>query len=245
MAPSRPSDADSTLDPTNPLAHVHYSWLLSLLGREDAALAEAQRGQALAPSSRLVAGARAQTLYVAGRYDEAIDVCSDCLRVDQGYVFAVHVRGLCYLARSMRDEAVADLEQAASLSRRTPFYLAILGRCYGEFGMRAEALGLVAELSRQPPDTYVPPQAYVFIYAGPRRARAGAAVPGEGLRRRRVALQLPVAVHPRAVCAVSAPQATPGADATGALTAAPQSGRRPARNHEPRGRFPPILNMFK
>ena len=59
----------------------------------------------------------------------------------------------------MRDDAVADLEQAASLSRRAPFYLAILGRCYGEFGMRAEALGLVAELSRQPPDTYVPPQA--------------------------------------------------------------------------------------
>ncbi len=145
---------------------MHYSWLLSLLGRYDAALAEAQRGQALAPSSRLVAGARAQTLYVAGRYDEAIDICSDCLRADHGYVFAVHVRGLCYLAKSMRDDAVADLEQAASLSRRAPFYLAILGRCYGEFGMRAEALGLVAELSRQPPDTYVPPQAYVFIYAG-------------------------------------------------------------------------------
>ena len=71
------------LDPTNALAHVHYSWLLSLLGREDAALAEAQRGQSLAPSSRLVAGARAQTLYVAGRYDEAIEVCSDCLRFDQ------------------------------------------------------------------------------------------------------------------------------------------------------------------
>ena len=52
------------LDAANPLAHVHYSWLLMLLGREDAAFAEAQRGHALAPSSRLVAGARAQTMYV-------------------------------------------------------------------------------------------------------------------------------------------------------------------------------------
>ena len=52
--------------PANPLAHVHYSWLLMLLGREDAALAEAQRAHALAPSSRLVAGARAQTMYVGG-----------------------------------------------------------------------------------------------------------------------------------------------------------------------------------
>ena len=82
------------LDPANPLAHVHYSWLLMLLGREDAAFAEAQRGHALAPSSRLVAGARAQTMYIGGRYDEAIELCSECLRFDPSYVFAVHVRGL-------------------------------------------------------------------------------------------------------------------------------------------------------
>ena len=72
---------------------MHYSWLLMLLGREDAALAEAQRAHALAPSSRLVAGARAQTMYVGGRYDEAIALCSECLRFDPNYVFAVsHAR---------------------------------------------------------------------------------------------------------------------------------------------------------
>ena len=154
------------LDSANPLAHVHYSWLLIVLGREDAAFAEAERGHALAPSSRLVAGARAQTMYIGGRYDEAIELCSECLRFDPGYVFAIHVRGLCYLAKSMRDGAVRDLELAASLSQRAPFYLGILGRCYGEFGMREEALSLIAELSQLAPDTYVPPQCYVFIYAG-------------------------------------------------------------------------------
>ncbi len=154
------------LDPSNPLGHVHYSWLLMLLGREDAAFAEARRGQALAPSSRLVAGARAQTMYVGGQYDDAIELCSECLRFDPNYVFAVHVRGLSYLAKSMRDSAVADLQRAAALSRRAPFYLGLLGYCYGEFGMRDEALGLIDELGQLPPDTYVPPQCYVFIYAG-------------------------------------------------------------------------------
>jgi TolB-like protein len=161
------------LDPTNPLGHVHYSWLLMLLGREDAAVAEAERGHALAPSSRLVAGARAQTLYLGQRFDEAIELCSECLRFDPNYVFAMHVRGLCYLARSMREGAVADLEQAAALALRAPFYLGILGRCYGEFGMRAAALSLIAELDQHAPETYVPPQCYVFIYAGMgERARA-------------------------------------------------------------------------
>jgi TolB-like protein/Tfp pilus assembly protein PilF len=161
------------LDPTNPLGHVHYSWLLMLLGREDAAVAEAERGHALAPSSRLVAGACAQTLYLGRRYDEAIALCSECLLVDPTYVFAIHLRGLCYLAQSSQDGAVEDLERAAALAQRAPFYLGILGRCYGEFGMRAEALSLIDELDHHAPDTYVPPQCYVFIYAGlGERARA-------------------------------------------------------------------------
>jgi serine/threonine protein kinase len=155
-----------SLEPTNPLAHVYYSWLLSLLGREDAALSEAHAGHVLAPSSRLAAVGRAQTLYLALRYDEAIELCNASLRFDPDYVFATHLRGLCYLGKSMHPEAVADLEQTAALSRRAPFYLGLLGLCYGECGMRDQALSLVAELDRQALETYVPPQAYVFIYKG-------------------------------------------------------------------------------
>jgi TolB-like protein/tRNA A-37 threonylcarbamoyl transferase component Bud32/tetratricopeptide (TPR) repeat protein len=153
------------LDDTDALAHVHYSWLLILLGREDAALSEAQRAQALAPSSRLVAAARAQTLYIARRFDEAIAACTHCLAGDATYVFALHLRGLCYLA-SGQAAATADLEQAATASGRAPFYLALLGRCYGEFGMRERALALIEELNVRSRDAYIPPQCFVFIYAG-------------------------------------------------------------------------------
>ena len=153
------------LDDTDPLAHVHYSWLLILLGREDAALAEAQRAHALAPTSRLVAAARAQTLYNARRFDEAIAACAECLAGDPEYLWARHLRGLCYLA-SGRTAATADLEHAAAASGRAPFYLALLGRCYGQFGMRDQALALIAELEARSRDSYIPPQCFVFIYAG-------------------------------------------------------------------------------
>src|SRR5262245_5562409 len=103
------------LDPSNALFHVYYSWLLILLGREDAAFAEAEAGQVLAPSSRLVLGGRAQTLYLARRYAESVDLCSECLRGDPAYVFALHLRGMCFRAQSAHREALADLEQAASL----------------------------------------------------------------------------------------------------------------------------------
>ncbi len=154
------------LDAANPLTHVHYSWLLIMLGREDAALAEAQQAHTLAPSSRFVAGARAETLYLAGHYSDAIQMCNDCLRFDRDYVFAIHVRGLCHLARSMREEAVADLERTAALTNRAPFHLGLLGRCYGQYGLRDQALSLITELHALSPDTYVPPQCYVYIYAG-------------------------------------------------------------------------------
>jgi eukaryotic-like serine/threonine-protein kinase len=155
-----------TLDPAHPPAHIYYSWLLMLLGREDAAFSEARVGHALAPSSRLAAVGRAQTLYLARHYDEAIDLCAGCLRFDPNYVFATHLRGLCYLGKSMYREAVVDMERSATLSNRTPFYLGMLGLCYGESGMREQALGLVPELDSQARETYVPPQAYVFIYKG-------------------------------------------------------------------------------
>ena len=154
------------LDPKDALVHVYYSWLLMLLGRDQAAFVEAQAGQALAPSSRLVRTARAQTLYLARQYDNAIELCDDCLRSDAAYVFALHLRGLCALANARPADAIADLQQAATLTQRAPFYLGLLGLCYGKFGMRAEALQLVAELEQLASRTYVPSQCYVYIYAG-------------------------------------------------------------------------------
>jgi eukaryotic-like serine/threonine-protein kinase len=154
------------LDPANPLTRIYYSWLLMLLGRDDAASAEAQAGHALAPSSRLVRCGQAQTLYLAGRYDEAIELCRESLRFDADYAFALHLRGLCHLANRNYPDATADLERAATAGRRAPFYLGLLGLCYGETGRRDQALTLVEELNRHAEDLYVHPQTYVFIYAG-------------------------------------------------------------------------------
>ena len=112
-----------------------------------------------------MAGARAQTMYVGGRYDEAIALCDDCLRFDSTYVFALHLRGLCYLAKSMRDGAVADLEQAAALAtaRRS---ISVFSGCVMGSSACATRRSTSSPSSGKAPDTYVPPQCYVFIYAG-------------------------------------------------------------------------------
>jgi serine/threonine-protein kinase len=154
------------LDPGNAMTRICYSWLLMLLGRDDAAFAEANAAQALAPDSRFVASGRAQTLYLARRYEEAIALCDQCLREDPDYVFAVSLRGQCHELMATYGQAVTDLEHAAALTNRAPFYVGMLGHCYGRAGLRREALTLIDELNRQSHETYVPPQCYVYTYAG-------------------------------------------------------------------------------
>jgi TolB-like protein len=153
------------LDSTDPLTRVHYSWLLALLGRDEAADAEAQRGQALASTSRLVTAARAQMLYICRRFDEAIGTCDECLAIDADYVYALHLRGLCYLANG-REQALEDLTRATTLGGRSPFYLGLLGHAYAQFGRRPAALAVIDELDALGRETYIAPQCYVFIYAG-------------------------------------------------------------------------------
>src|SRR5207248_10513838 len=81
------------------------------------------QAQTLAPRSRLVATGRAQTLYAGGRYEEAIDVCSRCLAVDPMYSFALHLRGLCHLARLERDTAVGDRSEEHTSELQSPYDL--------------------------------------------------------------------------------------------------------------------------
>ena len=122
------------LNPHDANAHVYYSWLLTLVGRTTAGLSEADAAVALQPESPVIQVGRAHTLYVARRFDEAISICTGALLTAPTYVFALHVRGLCFLCKGLGAEAIADFEAVAALTNRTPFYLALLGLCYGEFG---------------------------------------------------------------------------------------------------------------
>jgi eukaryotic-like serine/threonine-protein kinase len=154
------------LDPSDAEVHIYYSWLLTLLGRVDVGLAEVLTARTIAPGSAIVAVGAAHSLYIARRFDEAIEICTQVLGKVPTYVFAHHVRGLCHLSKGMGPQAIADFEVTATLSKRTPFYLALLGLSYGAFGRQRQARDLVDELNQLSRETYVHPQCYIFIYAG-------------------------------------------------------------------------------
>ena len=153
------------LDPELASARVHYSWLLMLLGREAAALAEAQRAVSTWRARFVVSGA-ALTYFLAHRYDEAIALCTECLDASPDSVFALYQRGQCYHMKGMYPTAHAELERAAQIGRRAPFYLALLGKSYGEAGMKGKALSIVKELEAMQTQRYVAPHCYVYVYHG-------------------------------------------------------------------------------
>lgn len=146
-------------------ARVHYSWLLMLLGRESAALAEADRAVATWRARFVLSGA-ALTYFMANRHDQAIDLCTECLDVHPDYVFALYQRGQAYHMKGMFPAAQAELERAAELGHRAPFFLGLLGKSYGEAGMRDRAMALVAELDTLQQRQYVAPHCYVYVFYG-------------------------------------------------------------------------------
>lgn len=154
------------LEPNNATCHVCYSWLLTLLGRDVAAFDEAQIAHTLAPRSRFVISGRAMTLYLARHYDDAVALCTECLRADATYIPATTIRGQCYELQGKVSEAVADLEHNVTLTNQMPYFLGLLGHCYGLAGMRTKAMALLTLLDQQARERYVPPQCYVFIHAG-------------------------------------------------------------------------------
>ncbi len=153
------------IDPDLATARVHYSWLLMLLGREAAALAEANRAVSAWRARFVITGA-AVTYFLAERYDEAIALCDECLDASPDYLFAIYQRGQCYHMKGMYPSAHADLERAAQIGGRAPFYTALLGRSYGEAGMREKALAIVHEFDDMQSRRYVAPHCYVYVYHG-------------------------------------------------------------------------------
>ena len=152
------------IDPDLPSVRVHYSWLLMLLGREAAALSEASR--AVATRARFAIAGAALTYFLAEQYDEAIALCTECLEASPDYLFATYQRGQAYHMKGMYPTAHAELERAAEIGQRAPFYMALLGKSYGEAGMRDKALGIVREFDEMQSRQYVAPHCYVYVYYG-------------------------------------------------------------------------------
>lgn len=127
-------------------AHHWYSMYLSLQGRKEQAIAEAEKAYVLDPLSAVVGANLAKILQEAGQDDKAIEQAKKTLDLEPASGVTHAVLGIAYQDKRMYPEAIAEYQKALQLGGPPEEIRGLLGYAYAVSGNRAEAEKIVTEL---------------------------------------------------------------------------------------------------
>jgi len=153
------------LDPNDATPHHWYSGSLVVRGRFEQCFRENAIAKQLDPLSVTIREAEGQYLYLARRYDEAIDKTDRTLEIEPNFAWAYFDRGLSYVQKGKWREALADLETARRLDG-APFNAAVLGEAYALSGAKGRARQILGELQARAKREDVSALFPAIIYAG-------------------------------------------------------------------------------
>jgi serine/threonine protein kinase/tetratricopeptide (TPR) repeat protein len=103
------------LDARSPIAHVYYSLLLSVLGRNEEAVAHARRGRELDPLSLLMHVGVGWASYFARNYSDAAEAYRAAIAIDPNYSEALFMQAVTYERQGEFERAAASLGPATRL----------------------------------------------------------------------------------------------------------------------------------
>lgn len=154
------------LNPSYATAYQRYSLYLMAMGRMTESLAQMTRARELEPLSISMNFSLGWRLYMARKYDEAIEQLQNTLDMDPNFALPRMVLGQAYEQKNAYPKAVAELQQAVAISRDSPQMVSALGHTYGASGNRSEAEKVLAHLMEQTKKEYVSPFYVALVYAG-------------------------------------------------------------------------------
>jgi TolB-like protein/Tfp pilus assembly protein PilF len=159
-------DQALTLNPAYSRAHTFYPLYLSSLGRSEEALEVAKHAVDLDPASPAASHSLAVQLYLARKFERAIEQAHGTLDMDANFAISYAVLGEAYLARGMYREGLSALEKYSVLSRRCSASLALLGYSQARLGERKQSIQIIDELKAASKESFVPALWVALIYAG-------------------------------------------------------------------------------
>ena len=155
-----------TLNPAYSSTHTFYALYLSSLGRSEEALEVAKRALDLDPASPAVSHSLAVQLYLARKFDRAIEQAHHTLEMEANFAISYMVLGEVCLAKGMYREGLSALEKYSSLSQRSATSLAFLGYSHARLGERNEALRMIEELKAASQQSLARALFVALVYAG-------------------------------------------------------------------------------
>ncbi len=153
------------LNPAYSRAHTFFPFYLSSLGRSEEALDVGTRALDLDPASPAVSHSLAVQLYLARRFDRAIEQAHDTIEMDANFAMSYAVLAEVYLSTGMYREGLAALEKYSALSRSSPTALALLGYSYARLRERKRSLQMIDELQSASAHRFVPALFVALVHA--------------------------------------------------------------------------------
>ena len=146
-----------TLSPNYSDAHFWYSHNLTALGRHDEALAELKLAFEIDPFFSRTVLREGQALYLARRYDRAIEgYLRTPFEVDAAYYQVYWRLGLAYAQKGMYADAISMLKKAQTLSEDLLLAKASLAYVYAKSDNRRAAEKLLGDLEQSGQGEQVP-----------------------------------------------------------------------------------------
>jgi TolB-like protein/DNA-binding winged helix-turn-helix (wHTH) protein/Tfp pilus assembly protein PilF len=153
------------LNPAYATAHHWYAWHLSLMGRNNEAIAEMKRAQSLDPLSLIINADLAELLLIAHLTDDSIQQSRKTIDMDANFALAHNQLGLAYLQRQNPAEATSELQKAVQLSAGSPTCTANLARAFTASGRRNEAAQILGDLKKRSSAAYSNASEIAVVYA--------------------------------------------------------------------------------
>ena len=154
------------LNPSYPIARLHYAMHLALMGRFEEAIREATEGLRRDPMSGVMNAALAFVLVNAGRYDWCIEQSLTTIDIDPALTFTYVSLAMAYERKGMFPEAIRINEKGLALGGSAAFHRSAIGHAYGSAGDHARAREALRELQQKSEHGYIPFWSLAIVYDG-------------------------------------------------------------------------------
>jgi serine/threonine protein kinase/tetratricopeptide (TPR) repeat protein len=152
------------LNPSSAIIHLSYSWFLSLTEKHEEAIIEVKRAQELDPLSPLILSHIGLACIFGGQFDKAIDELKAGMILAPDFYLMHYYLGLAYRGKSMRKEAIAEMERAVDLSGGAPWPALMLATNHFEIDQMSQGKRLLESLEQRAHKKYMPSLGFAYIY---------------------------------------------------------------------------------